>query len=120
MLLMKLLSEGHRLFLNRDVASESRVLEPQQLSYRDPGCTRSAPRMCGELARDMHPEGFPILAWGWGLGCPLGKDVAQGPSFPPSRSAVLHSHWPGLSGSHKDPQVPEKPPQGLHRKPHGP
>lgn len=81
-LLMKLLSEGHRLFLNRDVASESRVLEPQQLSYRDPGCPQSAPRMCGELARDMHLEGFPILSWGWGLGCPLGKAP---PSLPPAQ-----------------------------------
>lgn len=50
-LVRTLLPEGHRLIFKTEVVSAVSVLEPQQLSCRDPGCPQSAPGARGEMTR---------------------------------------------------------------------
>lgn len=107
---MTLLLEGHRLFLNTDVVTDVRVLEPQQLSCKDPACPRSA-RM-GRWPR-AAPYRCPSPVW-WGA-------LGQSPQGPPSIPSSCHSGaLPAQKAQHlasRDPQVPEKPPQGSQRGP---
>lgn len=80
---MTLLLEGHRLFLNTDVVTDVRVLEPQQLSCKDPACPRSA--RTGRWPR-AAPHRCPSPVW-WGA---LGQSPQGPPSVPSSCPAVLH------------------------------
>lgn len=115
---MTVLPEGHRLFMSTDVVSDVRVLEPQQLSCKDPACPRSA--RTGRWPRAAsHWRPSPALGRGTGT-VPAGAPLR--PFLLPSCTAQRSQHPGRLAhlAPSRDPQVPEKPSSRLTEGAHAP